>query len=917
VFVAAVAVSLASIASVPPGNVTEVPAHPAAHAMSAEGLAARIFELEARFAVRIARGGPWTAEDLEEIAFALESLPEPLRRFPGGALELVREPGAAPFGIAGVDDARLVLRDVAPLSEDERHAQLRLRRLSGDERRRLWRRRSVVHAVVRRWDGTRRWSASREWRRISGWIRPLERPLSFREHALNTFAGAFSRRAGMESAAMDLATFAEEAFFPAESIRAGAVSADESVRCQEHSKFRFLFGTLVREGLLGSDDPRARRGNCPAFDAWAAPVTVSHAEVLYVASSGRAPESLFGHLLLRLERHPSDLAEGPSFGTAVQFVALTGSDPPDLRYLARGLTGGYRIAILTTTLGELWHQMLENEQRTIRRFRLALSRAELVRLLERIWELERRGYFEYWFFSDNCATALAFLLDGALDEGRQVRMPSRLLPVAPAAILDALAESGILEPASPAFESVRDRADRAEVERDEALRRLIGALSRGSEGFLGVHHRISDPRLPVRQSGWRRLLELTLDPARTRNGGEAQELRTYWRSTVRIERYAVEAADAQRRDVLLKSVIWDRPPPSGDDDVAERQRHFEREDALARRLAILDRMAMADAALAGAPRRPLSASEEETVRKAEALADGFTLLTDLHARAIDAVEGVDLGGALAEEAYARDRSEREWSRRALRRSGFGRLAVGLATSGTRATIPNIVVETGALDERLGEQRVHGFRASSEIRALAGRIELKPAWGPPEVVRSNLTLFGYRTTRREVPTFRTSPLDEIGWGGRCVWEREADRIRSERVALELEGIVVPHASADHAQFTAFSVGGSGALEFESAPRGRPNPFAGPRIALEQRVPFGGDLASALLLEAAWRPLWDLDASRWSHSVEAALSGAVRLRWGDGNALLLRPRATARSQSMRRLDRPDAWTFAAELLVEPRP
>jgi hypothetical protein len=550
------------------------PGAPEPHALlAATGeLAGLISELEGRYPVRIAREGPWTAEDLEEIAFALESLPQPLLRFPGGALELVREPGAAPFGVARYDGVRLVLRDVAPASEDEHHAELRSRRLTDDERRRLWRRRSVAHAIIRRWDEARGWSASREWRRISGWIGPLERPLSFGEHALNTFVGAFSRRAGMESAAMDLATFAEEALFPPESIRPGAVSPDESVRCQEHSKFRFLFGTLARDGLMRSDDPRARRGECPAFDAWAQTETLSHAEVLYVASSGRAPESLFGHLLLRLERHPSGLAEGPSFGTAVQLVALTGSDPPDIRYLARGLTGGYRMTILTTTVGELWNQMLEHEQRTIRRFRLALSTAELERLLERIWELERRGYFQYRFFTDNCATAVAFLLEGALDEGRKIRMPSPLFPVAPAGVLDALAESGILEPPSPAFESLRDRADRAELEREESMRRLIAARPRISEALGRIHRQVANPRPAVRQNGWRQLLELTLDLAQARNADETHWLQTYWRSTVRIERYAVEAAEAARREVLLKAVIWERPPPSGDEEVAERQR---------------------------------------------------------------------------------------------------------------------------------------------------------------------------------------------------------------------------------------------------------------------------------------------------------------------------------------------------------
>jgi hypothetical protein len=226
-----------------------------------------------------------------------------------------------------------------------------------------------------------------------------------------------------------------------------------------------------------------------------------------------------------------------------------------------------------------------------------------------------------------------------------------------------------------------------------------------------------------------------------------------------------------------------------------------------------------------------------------------------------------------------------------------------------------VVETAALDERLGEQRMHGFQASSEIRALAGRIELNPRWGAPEVTRSTLTLIGYRTIRREVPTFRSSLLDGIGWGGRWIWERESDRARPERVALELEGILVPFSSADHARFTALSIGASAAVEFENVLHGNSTPVAGPRIALEQRLPFGRDLASALVFEASWRPSWDLLASRWSHSLEAAVTGTVKVRWGARSGILLRPRATARTTSIPSIHRTNAWTLGAEILVEP--
>src|SRR5262249_7147285 len=144
--------------------------------------------------------------------------------------------------------------------------------------------------------------------------------------------------------------------------------------------------------------------SCPAYDAWADEETLDSVEVLFVAASGRAVESLFGHVLLRLVRRDDpERVRGPSFDTDVQLVALTGAELPGLQYAIRGLTGAYQLTLLTTTHGDLRRELLEDEQRSIRRFRLNLTSAEKRRALERIWELERTGYSQYFFFTHNCA----------------------------------------------------------------------------------------------------------------------------------------------------------------------------------------------------------------------------------------------------------------------------------------------------------------------------------------------------------------------------------------------------------------------------------------------------------------------------------------------------------------------------------
>jgi len=331
----------------------------------------------------------------EELAGGLDALPEAMRRPPGGPLEVMAHAAPAPFGMGDGSAARpewtegpglrrFHVYGFGPVAGEER-ALAPLRGMAPEAFRRLWRARALVHAVVRRWDEVKGWSGGAELRRLNGWSWM---------GAGNPYAWAYSRERGRASAALDFATLAEEVLVPGPALEV----RDAAPACVQPSRFRF-----VREALKG----RVPEHECPAFEAWADEPSLEGLEVLYVAASGRALESLFGHVLLRVvRREDPGRVRGPSFDTQVQLVALTGGDLPGLEYAWRGLTGGYQMALVTTTFGDLRRELLEGEQRGIRRFRLNLTASERRRALERIWELERVGYSRYFFFGHNCADAL-------------------------------------------------------------------------------------------------------------------------------------------------------------------------------------------------------------------------------------------------------------------------------------------------------------------------------------------------------------------------------------------------------------------------------------------------------------------------------------------------------------------------------
>ncbi|MBL8953812.1 MAG: DUF4105 domain-containing protein [Myxococcaceae bacterium] len=332
---------------------------------------------------------------LEDVELGLEALPEPLRTFPGEPLELELHRAH----VAG-DDARATawLRDVPE-----------------QERERLWRRRAVVHAVIRRWDERLAWSASPAWRRLSGWNDEGE--------AFNVYPWAFSRREGMTSPAADLATFAEELLVPAP-----VAVADEAVRCREPSKSRFL-----DERLRALDPSWQPRRECPAFDAWARAEHVTRVEVVFAVPSGSMGQATFGHVLLHFVR---DDDGDESTGQVVQLAALVSPFEPRSTYLTRGLGGGFFGVYTVTGFGDIEHENLGLEQRALRRFALDLTADQRVRLLERAWELQRTGYITYRFFTANCATMLRYLLEPAMGLKRA------LTPwEAPTQVLQALAPS--------------------------------------------------------------------------------------------------------------------------------------------------------------------------------------------------------------------------------------------------------------------------------------------------------------------------------------------------------------------------------------------------------------------------------------------------------------------------------------------
>ncbi|HLT29120.1 MAG TPA: DUF4105 domain-containing protein [Myxococcaceae bacterium] len=891
---------------------------PANGAPTSDADAARAFLAEHGVTLTTAPGATLEAALYVDLAEGLSRLPPAMRRPPGGPLEVQLHPSVRPYGMGAPDapgDApvwsggrtRFHLYGVAPADDSPaRHTQV----LSPRAHARLWRQRALVHAVMQRWEDAEAFSAQHLWRRIMGWRRPLEQGLHLREIPRNVYEGAWLRPLGKVDAAFDLITFAEVRFVPVEALAPGRLHPAATLGCEEPTRIRALDALLFERGLLERPPPPP---SCAPFEAWARPEALEHLEVLLVAPSGRQAESLFGHLLLRPVHRDRDVRTGPGLAPVIQLAALAEPRRAGLRRVWRGLTGGYLMTAFTLTHADLVEEALHDQQRTIRRYRLNLQPDASRRVLERAWEAERRGYFRYTFLSGNCAFLLAFLLEPALPPTTGVRFRGLWL-ISPGSTLDALADVRLLTDDGPQsllsyvpgdLEATGEQAERAEAKRRDIEPALFAPLPEVAQAAWS--RALQDVRAPTaeqRGQGYASLARLSRELPPSADAA----LHAWWAHAVRVERDRVERA----RHVLLelaRSTVKD-PDAQGaamGDRVAVRQALFEDPEALAQQALLIDRTEVERLHLASLPHRPDTEGEAARRREAEATLALFTQVTalqaDLNVQRLHAHSGARL---LAEDAAAAQAEDAEWAARAQARSGAWRRGLGFGLRG--GATPFLRLETAALGERLGDQRLHGLHPSSEVSILDGHMDL--TWsgqGWPRILSSDLTLLGLRTLARKAPHLRHGVLDHLGFGVALELGRQPDRHLPQRLQASGEAWLPMGAETAWHRFSAVglgvAVGGlwgpplSGDAGVDDRREGATSAGGvGPRLLWRTRLGLSDRAPTALRItgvaQSTWLGLRAQDLPAWLHELEAEVEVELPLFLGGTMVGMLRPGATVR-------------------------
>jgi hypothetical protein len=173
------------------------------------------------------------------------------------------------------------------------------------------------------------------------------------------------------------------------------------VRCRFPARFEWLSRQLgiAVEPMPGAACEKLRE----AYDK----VEPRSATLIFPGTNNNSPASMFGHTLINIEGpYQSKL-----LSYAVNYSAFT-DETNGFAYAIKGIFGLYPGYFSILPYYQKLREYADLERRDVWEYQLNLDPEETRRMFLHIWEL-REIYSDYFFFDENCAYQLLFLLEAA------------------------------------------------------------------------------------------------------------------------------------------------------------------------------------------------------------------------------------------------------------------------------------------------------------------------------------------------------------------------------------------------------------------------------------------------------------------------------------------------------------------------
>jgi len=180
-----------------------------------------------------------------------------------------------------------------------------------------------------------------------------------------------------------------------------SADADAHPRC----RFPARYFWLAQQGLLDARD--WRDAHCRKLERWAQFDRLRSLSLLLVSGYFGNPASSFGHALLKFNTADGDAR---LLDLSFNFGALVPENEWVLRYVVRGLTGGYDSGFSDRHFYTQDLVYARTEFRDMWDYELALTDEQRTLLVLHLWEVIGKK-FTYYFLTKNCAYRLAELME--------------------------------------------------------------------------------------------------------------------------------------------------------------------------------------------------------------------------------------------------------------------------------------------------------------------------------------------------------------------------------------------------------------------------------------------------------------------------------------------------------------------------
>ncbi len=121
------------------------------------------------------------------------------------------------------------------------------------------------------------------------------------------------------------------------------------------------------------------------------------------------PGSMFGHTFLRIGTSKQNASFLLDYG--LSYAAFVPPNAGGIHFAIKGVFGGYRGLFSVLPYYVKLNEYNNIESRDVWEYQLSLTPKEIKNLLLHVWEIETNSYFDYYFFSENCAYHILSLLE--------------------------------------------------------------------------------------------------------------------------------------------------------------------------------------------------------------------------------------------------------------------------------------------------------------------------------------------------------------------------------------------------------------------------------------------------------------------------------------------------------------------------